>query len=243
MTRHPGKIELLAPAGSYEALCAVIEAGCDAIYIGGARFGARAYADNPPEEQLIRGIDEAHLRGVKVYLTVNTVLKNNEMAELREYLLPYYEAGLDAVIVQDFGVMKRISEWFPDLPIHASTQMTITQESAALLLPPQVTRIVPARELKLSEIAKLAKGTDRELEIFVHGALCYCYSGQCLLSSLAGGRSGNRGRCAQPCRKRYYYTENSKSNGKNGAYGFLLSRRTSAFCLAFTSFWRPASIP
>ncbi len=223
MTRHPGKIELLAPAGSYEALCAVIEAGCDAIYIGGARFGARAYADNPPEEQLIRGIDEAHMRGVRVYLTVNTVLKNNEMAELKEYLLPYYEAGLDAVIVQDFGVMKRISEWFPDLPIHASTQMTITQESAALLLPSQVTRIVPARELSLSEIAKLAKRTDRELEIFVHGALCYCYSGQCLLSSLAGGRSGNRGRCAQPCRKRYYYTEHGGTKGKNGAFGFLLS--------------------
>ena len=226
------KTELLAPAGSYETLRAVIEAGCDAVYIGGMRFGARAYADNPDEEMLLRGIDEAHLRGVKVYLTVNTILKNTELAELREYLLPYYEAGLDAVIVQDFGVMKKIAEWFPSLPIHASTQMTITEESAALLLPPQVTRIVPARELSISEIARMAEATDKELEIFVHGALCYCYSGQCLLSSLAGGRSGNRGRCAQPCRKRYTYEEKKHGRetkdggshaGREEAFGFLLS--------------------
>jgi len=224
MRGHRGKTELLAPAGSYEALCAVIEAGCDAVYIGGTRFGARAFADNPEQEKLIQGIDEAHLRGVKVYLTVNTVLKNEELAELREYLLPYYEAGLDAVIVQDFGVLRRITEWFPDLSIHASTQMTITHASAALLLPPQVTRIVPARELSVAEIGQMAEETERELEIFAHGALCYCYSGQCLLSSLAGGRSGNRGRCAQPCRKRYDYRELSSADSRTvAAYGFLLS--------------------
>ena len=120
-----GKIELLAPAGSYETLCAVIEAGCDAVYIGGPRFGARAYADNPDEELLLRGIGHAHMRGVKVYLTVNTVLKQTELGELDSYLLPFYEAGLDAVIVQDFGVMKRIAEHFPGLPIHASTQMAV----------------------------------------------------------------------------------------------------------------------
>jgi len=208
-----GKIELLAPAGSYETLCAVIEAGCDAVYIGGPRFGARAYADNPDEELLLRGIGHAHMRGVKVYLTVNTVLKQTELGELDSYLLPFYEAGLDAVIVQDFGVMKRIAEHFPGLPIHASTQMTLTDAAAASVLPPEVTRIVPARELSLEEIAKFSAESGRETEIFVHGALCYCYSGQCLLSSMIGGRSGNRGRCAQPCRKRYRYEEKDAGEG------------------------------
>ena len=215
-------IELLAPAGSYDALLAVIEAGCDAVYIGGTRFGARAYADNPEEELLLKGIDHAHMRGVKVYLTVNTLLKQTETKELLRYLLPYYEAGLDAVIVQDFGVMKLIAEHFPSLPIHASTQMTITDADAVKLLPEQVTRIVPARELSLAEIDAMSEATDRELEIFVHGALCYCYSGQCLFSSMIGGRSGNRGRCAQPCRKRYRYRETAKP-GESDAYGFLLS--------------------
>ena len=216
-------IELLSPAGSYDALRAVVEAGCDAVYIGGARFGARAYADNPDEEMLIKGIDYAHMRGVKVYLTVNTLLKTAETAELTNYLLPYYEAGLDAVIVQDLGVMKRIAEVFPGLPIHASTQMTITDAAAVRMLPPQVTRIVPARELSLAEINAMSQETDRELEIFVHGALCYCYSGQCLFSSMIGGRSGNRGRCAQPCRKRYRYREGAKRDEESEAYGFLLS--------------------
>ena len=216
-------IELLAPAGSYDALRAVIEAGCDAVYIGGTRFGARAYADNPGEELLLQGIDYAHVRGVKVYLTVNTLLKQTETRELLDYLLPYYEAGLDAVIVQDFGVMRLIAEHFPTLPIHVSTQMSITDASAAQLLPKQVTRIVPARELSLEEIGTMSEGTDRELEIFVHGALCYCYSGQCLFSSLVGGRSGNRGRCAQPCRKRYRYREGAKRDDTEEAYGFLLS--------------------
>ena len=216
-------IELLSPAGSYDALRAVVEAGCDAVYIGGARFGARAYADNPDEEMLIKGIDYAHMRGVKVYLTVNTLLKTAETAELTNYLLPYYEAGLDAVIVQDLGVMKRIAEVFPGLPIHASTQMTITDAAAVRMLPPQVTRIVPARELSLAEIDAMSQETDRELEIFVHGALCYCYSGQCLFSSMIGGRSGNRGRCAQPCRKRYRYREGAKRDEESEAYGFLLS--------------------
>ena len=216
-------IELLAPAGSYDALLAVIEAGCDAVYIGGTRFGARAYADNPEEELLLKGIDHAHMRGVKVYMTVNTLLKQTETKELLQYLLPYYEAGLDAVIVQDFGVMRLIAEHFPSLPIHASTQMTITDADAVKLLPEQVNRIVPARELSLSEIDELSKATDRELEIFVHGALCYCYSGQCLFSSMIGGRSGNRGRCAQPCRKRYRYREGAAKHDEADAYGFLLS--------------------
>ncbi len=200
------KIELLVPAGSAQGLRAVIEAGCDAVYIGGSRFGARAYADNPGEEELLEAIDYAHLHGVKVYLTVNTLFKDTELEELFAYLSPYYERGLDAVIVQDYGVMREIGRLFPGLPIHISTQMTITNSLAEELLPDTVTRIVPARELSLSEIEHFRKQSRRELEIFVHGALCYSYSGQCLMSSMIGGRSGNRGRCAQPCRKEYSYS-------------------------------------
>ncbi len=209
------KIELLAPAGSAQGLRAVIEAGCDAVYIGGSRFGARAYADNPGEEELLEAIDYAHLHGVKVYLTVNTLFKDTELEELFTYLLPYYERGLDAVIVQDYGVMREIGRLFPGLPIHISTQMTITDSLAEELLPDTVTRIVPARELSLSEIEHFRKQSKRELEIFVHGALCYSYSGQCLMSSMIGGRSGNRGRCAQPCRKEYGYSTDVEHR-KNG---------------------------
>ncbi len=197
------RIELLAPAGSFASLQAVIEAGCDAVYIGGSRFGARAYADNPEEEELLQALDYAHLRGIPVYLTVNTLLKDTELAELGRYLTPYVARGVDAVIVQDYGVMEYVAKHFPTLPIHISTQMTVTHASVRKLFPKSVTRIVPARELSLADIADMRKETDRELEIFVHGALCYSYSGQCLMSSVIGGRSGNRGRCAQPCRKEY----------------------------------------
>lgn len=206
------KIELLAPAGSFQSLQAVIEAGCDAVYIGGSRFGARAYADNPEEDELLEAIDYAHLHGVPVYLTVNTLLKDRELSELVEYLRPYYERGLDAVIVQDYGVMQTVAEQFPDMPIHISTQMTITNGEAEVLFPKTVTRIVPARELSLADIRELRRQTDKELEIFVHGALCYSYSGQCLMSSMIGGRSGNRGRCAQPCRKEYTLSTGVESN-------------------------------
>lgn len=210
------KMELLSPAGSMEALKAAVSAGCDAIYIGGSRFGARAYADNPEEDSLISGIRYAHRHNVKIYLTVNTLVKETERASVIPFLTPYYEAGLDAVIVQDLGVMREISEAFPDLVIHASTQMSIWQEKAAALLPKQVTRIVPARELSVGEMRDLAAGTGLETEVFVHGALCYCYSGQCLMSSMIGGRSGNRGRCAQPCRKEYRYSEHF-GDERNGA--------------------------
>lgn len=216
--RNTTEVELLAPAGSVETLKAVVEAGADAVYIGGTRFGARAYADNPEEDVLLSAIDYAHLRGAKVYLTVNTILTDREMAELYDYLNPYYQAGLDAVIVQDFGVLSFLRSHFPLLPVHISTQMTVTDAEAADLFDEGVTRIVPARELSLSEIADMKKKTGKELEIFVHGALCYCYSGQCLLSSLIGGRSGNRGRCAQPCRKMYRYEEGSETRK-----GYLLS--------------------
>ena len=218
--RNTTKVELLAPAGSFETLQAVIAAGADAVYIGGTRFGARAYADNPEEDRLLQAIDHAHLRGARVYLTVNTLLTDREMGDLYAYIEPYYRAGLDAVIVQDLGVLSFLRSHFPDLPVHVSTQMTVADAEAADLFDRGVTRIVPARELSLSEIRDMRVKCDRELEIFVHGALCYCYSGQCLMSSLIGGRSGNRGRCAQPCRKNYTYTEGSFRED-----GYVLSLR------------------
>ncbi len=198
------KIEILAPAGSYESFMAAIRAGADAVYAGGPYFGARAFADNFTVEKLLEAIDYAHLHGRKFYLTVNTLLKDHEMSRLYEYLLPLYQQGLDAVIVQDVGVLDFVRSHFPEMDIHASTQMTITNLKGAKFLEEQgVERVVPARELNLKEIAQIAKGTNLEIECFVHGALCYCYSGQCLLSSLIGGRSGNRGQCAQPCRLPY----------------------------------------
>lgn len=198
------KPEVLAPAGSMESLRAAVSAGCDAVYIGGSRFGARAYADNPATDEMIQAIDYCHMHGVKIYMTVNTLLKEREIDELYDFMLPYYKAGLDAVIVQDFGVMKVLHECFPKLDIHASTQMTITMgQSSKLLEEYGVNRIVPARELSLKELYQMREDTDCEIEVFVHGALCYCYSGQCLFSSMLGGRSGNRGRCAQPCRMPY----------------------------------------
>ena len=203
--------ELLAPAGSVETMYAAFAAGADAVYIGGSRFGARAYADNAESESLLDAIDYAHLHGKKLYLTVNTLLKEQEMDELYEYLLPFYRQGLDAVIVQDFGVFRRVREWFPDLAIHASTQMIMSGElSAEKLKELGATRIVTPRELSLGEIRSIHKSCDLEIESFVHGALCYCYSGQCLFSSIAGGRSGNRGRCAQPCRMAYSVEQNGK---------------------------------
>ena len=195
------RTELLAPAGSLAGLKAVIAAGADAVYVGGTRFGARAYADNPGEEDLLYGIDYAHLRGAKVYMTVNTLLKEEEMDSLCSYMEPYVRCGLDAVLVQDFGVLVMLRGAFPDLPLHASTQMTVTgPEGAALLRDYGVTRVVPARELSLRELIRIKEISGLEVETFVHGALCYCYSGACLMSSMIGGRSGNRGRCAQPCR-------------------------------------------
>ncbi len=207
------RVEILSPAGSYECLQAAIVAGADAVYVGGTRFGARAYANNFTEEELLQAIDYVHLHGRKIYLTINTLFKEQELNnELYHYLLPYYKQGLDAVIVQDVGVLTYIKEQFPDLPIHASTQMTVTNLLGAKFLSSMgVERIVTAREMQLAEIEEITKNTDIEIESFVHGALCYCYSGQCLYSSLIGGRSGNRGQCAQPCRLPYR-VNNDKEN-------------------------------
>ena len=199
-----GNREVLAPAGNYECFRAAINAGADAVYLGGSMFGARAFAGNFEEAELIKAIRTAHLYGRKVYLTVNTLLRNDELEKLVQYVKPYYEEGLDAVIVQDYGVFAVLREAFPGLDLHASTQMTITGKYGAQLLKDMgAARVVPARELSAKEIRDIYDNVDVEIESFVHGALCYCYSGQCLLSSMIGGRSGNRGRCAQPCRLTY----------------------------------------
>lgn len=211
------QIELLAPAGSYEGFEAAIGAGADAVYVGGAAFGARAYAKNFGEEELLKAIDTAHIHGKKLYLTVNTLLKNREMEErLFDYLSPFYREGLDAVIVQDLGVFSFIKKSFPELPLHASTQMTVTgPEGMRFLEEKGASRVVAARELSLEELKKMHMASPIEIEAFVHGALCYSYSGQCLMSSIFGGRSGNRGRCAQPCRLPYG-TSLTKGKYKNG---------------------------
>lgn len=221
MMRHT--TELLAPAGSYDSLKAAVGAGADAVYLGGARFGARAYADNFEEKELCEAIGYAHLHGCDLYLTVNTLLKDEELEELGAYLRPYYESGLDGVIVQDFGVLSYIREYFPDLPVHASTQMTVLGPGGAAFLKEQgAVRIVTARELSLEEIQRIHSSVDIEIESFIHGALCYCYSGQCLLSSMLGGRSGNRGRCAQPCRLPYQAKAGERTLNRQGET-YLLS--------------------
>ena len=217
--KNKRKPELLAPAGSYEAFEAALGAGADAVYVGGPDFGARAYAKNFTQEELISAIRTAHLHGKKLYLTVNTLLKNRELKErLYHSLLSCYEEGLDAVIVQDFGVLRFIRRTFPDLPVHASTQMAVTGPMGMRFLEKLgVTRVVPARELSLEELFAMHQASPIEIEAFIHGALCYSISGQCLMSSILGGRSGNRGRCAQPCRLSYRVKDENNRwvKGKN----------------------------
>jgi U32 family peptidase len=204
MNKHMQKLELLAPVGSREALIAAVENGADAVYLGGKAFSARQYAANFSNEEMAEAIRFAHLRGVKVYVAVNTLLDNSEIEQLIDYLHFLYLAGVDAIIVQDIGVAKVVREVIPELELHASTQMTIHNiEGVRLLEEYGFTRVVLAREMDLTEIQQIAQTTKTEIEVFVHGALCVCYSGQCLMSSMIGGRSGNRGRCAQPCRLPY----------------------------------------
>ena len=217
------KVEVLAPCGSFEALEAAIFSGADAVYLGGDKFGARAYASNFNQEELIRALNFVHLHGKKLYLTVNTLLKESETREIYEYLRKPYEHGLDAVIVQDFGVASYVKKHFPDMDLHISTQATVTGVSSAMLVKSLgASRIVPARELSFEEIRAIKDATGLEIEVFVHGALCYCYSGQCLLSSMIGGRSGNRGRCAQPCRLPYQAFD-EKGMISNEKESYLLS--------------------
>ena len=196
--------EILAPAGSMDALKAAVSAGADACYAGGDMFSARAFAGNFDTTELLEAIDYCHIHNVKLYMAVNTLLKNSEMKKLIPYLEPFYREGVDGIIVQDVGVIRSLSQAYPDLPLHGSTQMSVCSTYGAEFLKNLgLTRFVPARELSLKEIKSIKEAVDIEIETFVHGAMCFCYSGKCLMSSFAGGRSGNRGRCAQPCRKAY----------------------------------------
>lgn len=206
-------VEILAPAGDYSSFLAALYAGADAIYMAGKSFGARASASNFTEEEFINALNLAHIHDRKIYLTLNTLIKEREWSELYSFLKPLYEAGLDGVIIQDLGLINYLSTVFPELPLHASTQMTITDASSVKLLKEKgICRVVPARELSLEELKKIKKETGLEIETFVHGALCYGYSGQCLFSSFLGGRSGNRGRCAGPCRLPYTVDGGKKAN-------------------------------
>ncbi len=201
--KHLNKVELLAPAGSYESFLGAIHAGADAVYLGGIKYGARAFAQNFDEETLCRAIYYAHLFERKVYLTLNTLMKDSELENIEEFLMPFYMAGLDGVIVQDVGLFSKLKRTFPQLELHVSTQMAVTGPYSVRMLKEEgALRVVPARELSLEEM-KLLKKEGLEIETFVHGAMCYCYSGQCFFSSFLGGRSGNRGKCAQSCRLPY----------------------------------------
>lgn len=198
------KIELLAPAGSLEALQAAVESGADAVYIGGNKFNARAFAQNLDEDMLKKAVEYAHVRGAKVYVTVNILILQSEINELLNYIQYLYNIDVDAVIVQDIGIATMIRNLFPDFEVHCSTQMAIhNTDGASYLSELGINRVVLARELNLAEVNEIAEAAEIEAEIFIHGALCVCYSGQCYMSSLIGGRSGNRGKCAQPCRKKY----------------------------------------
>ncbi|MEW5897967.1 MAG: peptidase U32 family protein, partial [Bacillota bacterium] len=200
----PGKPELLAPAGSWEALVAAVQNGADAVYLGGRSFNARQSAANFDDAELARAIEYAHVRGVKVYVTVNTLVAEEELEQAARFLFFLARAGADAAILQDLGLAALAREVVPELPLHASTQMTVHNSPAvAHLRRLGFQRVILARELHLAEVQRIKEETGAGVEVFIHGALCVCYSGQCLFSSLVGGRSGNRGRCAQPCRLPY----------------------------------------
>lgn len=204
MRKNNRQPEILAPAGSFEIMKQAFQAGADAVYLGGQAFGARAYASNLSDRELVQAIEYAGMHGKKLYLTTNTLVKESELEALRIFLRIPYEAGLHAVIVQDMGVLSMIHAEYPELELHASTQMSITTPQACQMLKELgVCRVVPARELSMQEISVIKEQGGVDIEVFVHGALCYSYSGRCLMSSLIGGRSGNRGRCAQPCRQLY----------------------------------------
>ena len=217
-------MELLSPAGNYDAFIGAINAGADAVYLGGNSYGARAYADNFSDEDILRAIDYAHLFGKKVYLTVNTLVKEKEFDAVCKFVRPFYEQGLDAVIVQDIGLIKRFTEIFPLMEVHASTQCFITGvESALFFKSLGCNRVVLARELSLKEIIDIKAKTGLEVETFIHGSMCYSYSGDCLFSSTLGGRSGNRGRCAGPCRLPYSILD-ARSN-INTSFDYYLSMK------------------
>jgi putative protease len=218
------KPELLAPAGDMRSLIAAVENGADAVYLGINNFSARAYAGNFTIDEFREALDYAHLRGVRVYVTLNTLIKDTEIEKIAKLMKTLDKLGTDAIIVQDIGLLSLAGKLVPELPLHASTQMTIhNSEGVRFLHDMGVKRVVLAREMALSEIKEIIQNTDMEIETFVHGALCICYSGQCLMSSMIGGRSGNRGYCAQPCRKKYDLYRKGKKESTAGK--FLLSPR------------------
>ncbi|MGL4790537.1 MAG: peptidase U32 family protein, partial [Anaerotignaceae bacterium] len=216
------KPELLSPAGSMESLIAAVNNGCDAIYLGGQQFSARQYASNFDLETLETAVDYCHVRNIKVYVTVNTIYKDKELKELISFVANLYRMGVDALIVQDLGAAKLIKKNFPNMQLHASTQLTANNLSDVKALGEEgFSKVVLSRELNLKEIEEIVDGTDVQIEAFIHGALCVCYSGQCIMSSIIGGRSGNRGRCAQTCRLPFsLYNDYSKV-----AEGHLLSTK------------------
>ncbi len=213
-------MEILAPAGSYNALIAAVQSGADAVYIGGSKFSARQSAKNFSSEEMKKWVDYCHIRGVAVHVAANILIKEKEREEFLAYVAELNEMGIDALIIQDIGMAKIIKDMFPDLPLHASTQMTAASLDAVKFLCEQgFSRVVLSRELSFEEIKEICKNSDVEIEVFVHGALCMCYSGQCLMSSIIGARSGNRGMCAQPCRLPYELIK----KGKCVENGYLLS--------------------
>lgn len=217
--------ELLAPAGNFESLKAAVEAGADAVYLAGKNFGARAYAENFSRETLMQAVKFAHLRNVAVHVTANTLIADEEISDFIKYIEFLCKANVDAILVQDLGAADLIRKIAPEMPLHASTQMTIHNLEGVLMLAELgFSRVVLSRELSLAEIEYISKNSPIETEIFVHGALCVCYSGQCLMSSMIGGRSGNRGRCAQPCRLPYALVDSEGNDVlKNSAGEYLLS--------------------
>ena len=215
-------MELLAPAGTYECVVAAVNSGADAVYLAGKSFGARSFAGNLSDEEIFKACDFCHLRGVKVYITVNTLIFDREFAELEAFIRTITKAGADAVIVQDLGVLSLVKEISPDMEIHASTQLTVhSSDGVSELYRLGAERVVLARELSFDEIADIISDTKAEAEVFVHGAMCMSYSGQCLMSSVIGGRSGNRGKCAQPCRLSYV--------GKDGKEAFYMSLKDMSY--------------
>lgn len=215
-------VELLSPVGNFECLKAAVQNGADSVYFGGDIFSARAFAKNFSTKELKNVISYAKLRGVKTNLTLNTLIKNNEFSEALKLAKNAYENGIDAIIVQDLGLAMKLINTYPDLPIHGSTQMTVHNLNGALELQELgFKRVVLSRELSANEIAYICKNSNIEIECFIHGALCISYSGQCLFSSLLGGRSGNRGKCAGPCRLPFNLLEDGKSINS----GYLLSTR------------------
>lgn len=210
------KVELLAPAGNMENLIAAVLAGCDAVYLGGKSFGARAFSKNFDNDEIIKAINYCHLYGVKVYVTVNTIVYENEVDEFMEYIDFLHKNNVDAILIQDIGMLDLVRKTYPNLEVHSSTQMHIHNLDGALFMEKLgVKRVVLARETSIDDIKKIKENSNIELEVFIHGALCVSYSGQCLMSYFIGGRSGNRGECAGSCRLKYDVISNNKKLNSN----------------------------